>query len=227
MTDEKRPYRMTRRAELEDATRRRITESAEALHAELGPARTSISAIAQLAGVRRSTIYRHFPDELSLFSACTAHWMADNPFPALDDWAAIPDADARLRCALQELYAYYRSTQDMVSNVLRDETVSPTVARMLGGYRAYMAAGCETLMKGRRSRGGARRRITAAVGHSLAFHTWRSLAIDQGLDDTDAADLIYRLVTAAAPASAVATRPTTLRSETPSLTCASQPEQAR
>lgn len=209
MANEKRPYRMTRRAELEDATRRRITESAEALHAELGPARTSISAIAELAGVRRSTIYRHFPDELSLFRACTAHWMADNPFPALDDWATITDPDARLRCALEELYAYYRSTQDMMSNVLRDETVSPTVARMLGGYRDYLTAGRDTLMQGRRSRGGARRRITAAVGHALAFHTWRSLAIEQGLDDTDATDLICRLVAAAAPASAAATRPTT------------------
>jgi AcrR family transcriptional regulator len=216
MTNEKRPYRMTRRAELEDATRRRITDSAETLHAELGPARTSISAIAKLAGVRRSTIYRHFPDELSLFSACTAHWMADHPFPALDDWAAIEDPDARLRCALQELYAYYRSTQDMMSNVLRDETVSPTVARMLGGYRAYLAAACDALMKGRRSRGGARRRITAAVGHALAFHTWRSLAIEQGLDDTEAADLIYRLVTAAASASAAARPPTTPLSESAS-----------
>jgi len=72
MSDEKRPYRMQRRAELEDQTRLRITESAVALHEELGPARTSISAIAEHAGVRRSTVYRHFPDEEALVEGASA-----------------------------------------------------------------------------------------------------------------------------------------------------------
>jgi hypothetical protein len=44
----KRPYRMKRRAELEEQTRRRITESAVALHEELGPAQTSISPLRRL-----------------------------------------------------------------------------------------------------------------------------------------------------------------------------------
>ena len=70
MADQKRPYRMKRRAELEEETRRRITESAVALHERVGPAQTSITAIAELAGVRRSTVYRHFPDEETLFAAC-------------------------------------------------------------------------------------------------------------------------------------------------------------
>ena len=91
MTDEnpKRPYRMRRRAEAQDDTRRRIAESAVALHGTVGPARTSISAVAEHAGVRRSTVYRHFPDEAALFDACTAHWAAANPAPDLAAWAAI------------------------------------------------------------------------------------------------------------------------------------------
>jgi AcrR family transcriptional regulator len=56
MTDEKRPYRKRRRAELEQRTRQRITESAVELHGTLGPSRTSLSAIAEHAGVRRSTL---------------------------------------------------------------------------------------------------------------------------------------------------------------------------
>src|SRR5947207_11330868 len=95
MSDQKRPYRMRRRAELEDQTRRRITESAVALHEELGPARTSVTAIAERAGVRRSTVYRHFPNEDVLFGACSSHWRAENPAPDPRGWSAIADPAER------------------------------------------------------------------------------------------------------------------------------------
>ena len=198
MTDQKRTYRKKRRAELEDDTRRRITESAVALHGTLGPSRTSLSAVAEHAGVRRSTLYRHFPDEGALFAACTAHWMASNPVPDLGRWAAIDDPDARLRVALQELYAYYGRTEGMIENILRDEETMPIVKQLFGGFRDYIGTAQETLMAGRRARGGARRRIFAATGHALAFATWRSLVREQGLDDSQAADLMCRLVAAAA-----------------------------
>jgi AcrR family transcriptional regulator len=199
MADQKRPYRMKRRAELEEETRRRITESAVELHGTLGPTRTSISAIAEHAGVRRSTVYRHFPDEEALFVACTGHWRASNPPPDLEVWAAIEDPVERLRHALDELYAYYRSTHGMLANVLRDEALSPLVARMLAGYYEYLAAAHETLMARRAARGGSRRRTRAAIGLALAFATWRSLTLEQGLDDAQAAGLMCRLVAAAAP----------------------------
>src|SRR5580765_5050483 len=102
MSDQPRPYRMQRRAESQEETRLRITESAVALHGTVGPSRTSISAVAEHAGVRRSTVYRHFPDEAALFDACTAHWVAANPPPDLNAWSAISDADERLRLALGE-----------------------------------------------------------------------------------------------------------------------------
>src|SRR5436309_400521 len=113
MADQKRQYRKKRRAEHEEQTRLRITESAVELHGTLGPARTSISAVAARAGVRRSTIYRHFADEASLFAACTAHWMAAHPPPDLAAWAATDDSGQRLGKALRELYAYYRATEPM------------------------------------------------------------------------------------------------------------------
>lgn len=197
MTDQKRPYRMRRRAELEERTRRRITESAVELHGTVGPARTSISAVAERAGVRRSTVYRHFPDEAALFTACTSHWMAANPFPDIQPWAAIEDPDERLRSALQELYAHYRRTERMMGNVLRDEATMSIVKRMLGGYREYITAVRETLMAGRRARGRKRRSVRAAIGHALAFTTWRSLAREQGLSDRQACELMCRLVASA------------------------------
>jgi AcrR family transcriptional regulator len=197
MTDEKRPYRMKRRAELEARTRRRITKSAVELHGTLGPAQTSISAVAERAGVRRSTVYRHFPDEAALFAACSSHWSAANPPPALDSWAAVRDPDERLRTALGELYAYFRRTERMMGNLLRDEATVPTVGRLMGAYRGYLDAARDTLMRGRSARGRARAAVAAAVGHALAFHTWRSLSRDQGLGDERAAELMCRLVAAA------------------------------
>ena len=199
MTDQmpKRPYRMQQRAKLQERTRLRITESAVELHGSLGPSRTSMSAVAARAGVRRSTLYRHFPDEAALFEACTAHWLGANPRPDLERWAAIADPDARLRLALGDLYAYYRRTEGMLAVVLRDEGTMPIVAQMLAFYRDYLARSGEVLMAGRRERGQARRRVRAAIGHGLAFGAWRSLTGEQGLDDAEAAGLICGLVAAA------------------------------
>jgi AcrR family transcriptional regulator len=196
MADEKRPYRMKRRAELEELTRRRITESAVELHGTLGPARTSISALAEHAGVRRSTVYRHFPDEDALFTACTAHWRAAHPTPDIARWSAIDDPDERLGSALGDLYAYYRRTRGMLDNLIRDEATMPVVREHFAGYRDYLAAAREALMSGRRARGAVRERERAAIGHALAFTTWRSLAIEQGLDDRRAVELMCRLVAA-------------------------------
>jgi AcrR family transcriptional regulator len=192
MTDEKRPYRKKRRAELEEQTRMRITESAVALHGTLGPSRTSMSAIAEHAGVRRSTLYRHFPDEVAVFIACTSHWRADNPRPDLEKWIAIEDPDDRLGTALEELYAYYRQTEQMLDNLHRDEELVPTVKQFFGAFHDWLAEVRDALMRGRGVRGNARRRVRAAIAHALAFRTWQSLTED--LDDAEAAQLMCRLV---------------------------------
>jgi AcrR family transcriptional regulator len=197
MSDQKRPYRKKRRAELEAETRRRITESAVALHGTVGPSRTSMSAVAERAGVRRSTLYRHFPDEATLFDACSSHWTAANPPPDLTAWAAIEDPDERLQTALEELYGYYRRTERMMGNLVRDEVTNPNVRRRFRDFHAYIDAARDTLMAGRRARGRASEQLQAAIGHALEFTTWHSLARGQGLDDSQAAELMCRLAEAA------------------------------
>jgi AcrR family transcriptional regulator len=197
VTDEKRTYRKTRRAELEAETRLRITESAVALHGSLGPSRTSVSAIAEHAGVRRSTVYRHFPDEAALFAACSAHWRAAHPEPDIGGWARVADPGERLRAALRELYAYYRDTEQMRQNVLRDEELMPTIRKQAAGFHVYLAEAEKVLMRGRGLRGAAAARTRAAIGHALAFTTWQSLAREQRLDDDEAGALMCRLVACA------------------------------
>ena len=194
MSDQRRPYRMKRRAELEEQTRTRITESTVALHEELGPARTSISAVAERAGVRRSTVYRHFPDEEALFSACSSHWRAANPPPDPRAWAAVEDPAERLETALRELYAFYGRTEAMYTSLMRDEPLVPVVHRLLGNFYGYLGAIQDILMAGRGLRGRAARRTRAAIGHALAFPTWRSLTREQGLSEDEALALMCALV---------------------------------
>jgi len=197
MADQKRPYRMKRRAELEEETRRRITESAVSLHEKVGPAQTSITAIADLAGVRRSTVYRHFPDEDTLFAACSSHWRALNPPPDLATWASIADPGERTEAALGELYAFYGRTRRMYESLLRDEALVPSVRRRLRDFHAYLQAAGDLLLAGRGLRGRAARQTRAAVGHALAFPTWHSLTQEQALGQDDAVALMCALVESA------------------------------
>jgi AcrR family transcriptional regulator len=192
-----RRYRKRRRAELEAKTRQRITEAAVELHGSVGPVRTTVKAIADRAGVQRATVYRHFPDEESLFVACSAHWAQLNPPPDPDDWAAIADPAERLRFALGELYEWFAWAEPMLVNIFRDASLVPSMRAAAGGFRAQFARYDEALMQGRRERGRRRARIAAAIGHALAFSTWLSLVRDHDLPEGEAVDLMARLIESA------------------------------
>ena len=123
MSDEiptKRKYELKQRAAEMAETRLRITEAAVELHGTIGPARTTVSSIAERAGVQRHTVYRHFPTDADLFGACSAHYIAANPLPDQAPWRAIADPQRRLARALDDLYAYYERTEPMFSKILRD-----------------------------------------------------------------------------------------------------------
>src|SRR5919199_3426301 len=128
--NERRPYRQKARAEHQAETRQRIVEAAVALHLERGPARTSINAIADHAGVNRVTVYRHFPDTRSLLEACSAHAARVNPPPDLAPWRAIEDPRERIEVGLTTLYDYFRRNEAGWANILRDAELEPLVKEM-------------------------------------------------------------------------------------------------
>lgn len=194
MSDGKRKYEKKLRAEAEAQTRLRITESAVELHGTLGPAQTTMSAVAEHAGVRRSTLYRHFPDERALFGACSAHWAEANPPPDIGRWASIEDPAERLEAALTALYAYYGQTEEMLDKLFRDAPTVPVVDELMGGFRAFLEEATKVLMQGRGLRGNAAKRTRAAIGHALAFRTWQDLTRVQGLEDAQAVDLMSHFV---------------------------------
>ncbi|MDQ4126977.1 MAG: TetR/AcrR family transcriptional regulator [Actinomycetota bacterium] len=189
-----RKYELKRRAEKQEETRRRILEATLGLHESVGPARTTVSAVAQRAGVQRLTVYRHFPDEWALLAACSGHWIAANPAPDFGPWRKFRDPEERLREALGKLYAFYGRTEPMMANLVRDAPKMPALAELLAPYGEYLAAVRDVLAAGWGARGKRRGLLLAGIGHTLDFATWRSLVRGQGLDDGRAVELMVSLV---------------------------------
>ena len=196
-TGERRAYRKRRRAQLEAETRLRITEATVDLHGSLGPVKTTISAVAERAGVQRATVYRHFPDEEALFDACSSHWMAQHPLPDPASWAKVDNPDERLRVALGELYEWYERGEYMLERTTRDVALVPALRPSIEAFQGWLEAAADAILRGRPERGARRRRVRAAVCHALAFETWRSLAIHQGLPRAETIELMEALATAA------------------------------
>jgi AcrR family transcriptional regulator len=189
----KRKYELKKRAEQMGETRRRITEAAIDLHGSLGPSRTTLSAVAERAGVERRTLYRHFPTEADLFAACSADWFEAHPWPDLDEWRSIRDPRDRLERALGEVYAYYERTEPMFSNVLRDAEVLDFAREAIAPLDSYLHDAAEVLMADRGARGRRRELLRGALRHALAFSTWRSLSAN-GIARADAVRLSAGLV---------------------------------
>lgn len=185
---------MRKRAEQVDQTRQRITEAAARLHTTVGPAATTISALAEAAAVTRLTVYRHFPDEEELFAACRGHWLAHHPLPDVTRWREILPLDVRARRALEELFGWYADHGDALQPIYRDLDSVP--AAVQEDMRAADGAVVDALLDGLP----ATPRLRAAAGHVMAFATWRSLTTDQGLGQDEAVDLALRFLCSAAEA---------------------------
>jgi AcrR family transcriptional regulator len=193
-----RKYELKQRAERQEETRRRIVDAAVELHTTLGPARTSVAAIAERAGVTRPTVYAHFPDADALFRACSGHVRETVPPPDPAPWRSIDDPGERFQTALRELYVYYARLEQLLQNVERDLPFVP-VLRDINAYRVrYLEDVRSILLAGWPSRGRARTRLRRALGHALDFSTWQSLVRKQGLGSEEAVRLMLEFVRAAA-----------------------------
>ncbi len=195
----KRRYEKRARAAQEQATRQRIVEAAIELHGSVGPARTTISAIAERAGVRRATVYSHFPDERALFLGCSGAWRERHPVPDPATWSAIADPAARVEAALGALYGWYEEAEPMLSALLRDIEAMPIIAELQAGRQAYLADVEDGLASGWGVRGKAARRLRATIALALDFFTWRTLH-ERGLGRGEAVAVMSLAVRAGAAA---------------------------
>jgi AcrR family transcriptional regulator len=184
---------MTRRAELVDETRQRITEATARLHTSVGPANTSVAAIAEEADVTRLTVYRHFPDLDVLFQACRAHWRSQNPPPDAQAWLETPGLEARAHRALTELYAWFHEHAEELFPIYRDLSTSPLSSQE--AIRKENSRLGDLLLAGDIPDGAAERQVRAVARHLLDYRTWRSLAIDQELGNAEAVEIGVRWLT--------------------------------
>jgi AcrR family transcriptional regulator len=184
-----RGYRKVKRAEDEQRTRARIVDAAEALHAEVGPANATISAVADRAGVTRATVYRHFPDAETLFLACSGQWLARQRVPDPDSWDGGDDPYEVLRAGLTDIYRYFREGEPMLSSVVRDAAAVP--ARVRDARLQREREWRDRLLS--RLPGRRRTAVRAAVAHATRFGTWRSLCVEDGLSDRAAVDLMLAM----------------------------------
>jgi AcrR family transcriptional regulator len=190
-----RSYDLGQRAQGQAETRERIVGGALALYAAIGPARTTISAIAESAGVQRLTVYRHFPDDRALYQACWERWTGEHPPPDPAPWGAIEDPSERLRSALGATYAWFGSAGEVLAHLQVDLPHLPVLAEIAAPLERYRSSAQEILERGWEARGERRERLSAVIGHALEFETWRSLARAPagGLADERIAELMVRL----------------------------------
>ncbi|MDQ1680911.1 MAG: hypothetical protein QOI42_1770 [Frankiaceae bacterium] len=186
---------MRARLESVEQTRLRITESTMRLHETVGPAATTVSAIAEDAGVTRLTVYRHFPDEEALVGACGQHWNSLHPRPDVAAWRRTEDPVRRLREALLATYLWSHEAAPMMTKIVRDLDTMPAFVRQVlaDDERARITA----LAMGWGARGRGRRRLLAVLAHALDIRTWQSLCADGGLHDAEAADVMVAAALAA------------------------------
>ena len=193
-----RKYKMKQRARDQERTRERIVAATAGLHGSVGPANTSISAVAEKAGVQRLTVYRHFPTEESLFLACSAHWLRENPPPDPHDWQDEGNAERRTAQALAALFGYYRQTSSMWRLVYRDIDQVPAMQPPLDGFHDYLAAIRDDLVAHWQPRGRKSKFLKATVAHLLGFGTWRSFD-DQQIDDRQMVEIGLRWIAGVLP----------------------------
>ncbi|MXQ10298.1 TetR/AcrR family transcriptional regulator [Microvirga makkahensis] len=184
-----RTYTLKRRAEQQAETRRRIVEAAVELHSTVGPALTTVSMVAERAGVQRHTFYAHFPDERSLHMACSGMAMERDPLPDSAVWSGVEDQGERLRVGLLAIYGWYERNADMAACVLRDAEYHPLTREIaelrFGPYMAaYGTVLGESLSAEQR----------AVLRLALSFFTWRTLVRESALDQDAAVEAMVQAI---------------------------------
>jgi len=190
-----RPYDRRRRDEAMAATRARIVDAIVALHAEVGPSRTSYAMIARRADVAIPTVYKHFPDLAGMFAACIGHASAGVPALGPDLFAKAITAADRLALLIPALFERHRHFAPWLRWSRREAHLLPDMAvyftRMRERHLQLIRAALEPAHGARPPRP-----LVAIIEALTAFDAWQTLTTENGLSSDEAADAVVDAVTA-------------------------------
>jgi AcrR family transcriptional regulator len=172
-----REYKMVKRRQKVEVTRRRIAKATYELHSTIGPAFATITLIADRAGLPRQTVYRNFGTQVELFRSCIAFGLEVHPLPDPNGWQSVADPEERLQVGLTQLYLWFEASEPVLTNSVRDfgvvreaaeEAMRPVDEVFLRIY--------ETLCQG----WGAAR-VSPLLSLAVDFATWKKLRREQGM----------------------------------------------
>jgi AcrR family transcriptional regulator len=131
-------------AEARDLTRERIVRATMQVHDEKGVAPTTLSEIAERAGVGLATVTRHFPTPGELVRTCGAHvWQEMRP-PVPETAAAVFTGSRTPRERLERLVAevdgFYARGAHRLALAARDRQLVPELDRFLSAVEAGVGA---------------------------------------------------------------------------------------
>jgi AcrR family transcriptional regulator len=177
-----RAYRLGRRAERAEDTRRRIVAATRALHIEQGVADTTIKQIARRADVGVGTVYYHFPSYDDVIRACGQLTFAMVRPPTDAIFAGCRSTRARIERLTHELFACYERFPDLESTRC-DRKKLPVLDQELAKFDHHVAA----LVRQAVAPAGERvQRMARALTDVAVYRTLTS----QGLSTSEAADQI-------------------------------------
>lgn len=182
-TPKQRAYRLGRRGEAAEETRRRIVRATFDLHAEQGIAGTTMIQIAERAGVSVGTVYHHFPTYADAIAACGAFTAQNVPQPdeTLFDGAA--SRAERVSRLVHALFDYYERLPALAS--VREDRALADVLEHFAAEEARLR-----LALSAKAIGASTRTRKAAVLAALADLDVRRAFMRQGMSSRDAAEAV-------------------------------------
>ncbi len=171
-----REYKMVKRRDKVEETRRRIAKATYELHSTIGPALTTIALISDRAGLPRQTVYRNFGNQLDLLRSCIAFGLETHPLPDPSPWQSIADPGERLHVGLTELYGWFEATEAVMTNSVRDLPAMNEAAQAMQPIAEVFQRMFGTLYQGW---DGAE--VAPLLALALDFSTWKKLRREQGM----------------------------------------------
>ena len=186
----RRPYRLGKRADAAEATRRRILEATLTIHDEQGITGTSVRDVAGRAGVSPGTVLNHFPRMGDLIHACGQ--LSDDLFPMPTEAVLVGarDRTERVRLIAAALFTWWDRMGSGWEHLQVDRRTLPDVDAWLRDvdlrHRALVASALEVEVD----------EASVAIGAALtSFGSWQSLRAG-GMDVARAAAHVARFLSA-------------------------------